>query len=214
MVHAGPAGGGRFSVFARRPPPPGEMTYAQTIKFIDDGMKYIDPLSGFFVSPAGEMCFRTLPKTVPTLYAWYYKSWCVYPQAIGQVAAQTDNVTNIHGVRLWCAHAAPQCVHRAGPIGVMDDSAWIGNSVSVESVAHQDERRAVQNLVYLMGGNAGPSRAAGAGRATLSASATLPGGTFGLWVRRIAAALQNRPRRDSMPAVIIIARPAKWWWPV
>jgi len=144
-------------VFAVRPPPPGQPGYLQTIKFIDDGMKYVDAQSGFFVSPAGEMCFRTLPNTVPTVYAWYYKSWCLSPLAVGQVAAEINDVTNIHGVRLWCAHAAPQCAHRGGPFVPMDDSAWISNSVSIESVAYRDERRALQNLVFLMGGSGGPA---------------------------------------------------------
>ena len=36
--------------FAKRPPLPGQRGYLETIRFIDDGMKYIDHFAEFFVS--------------------------------------------------------------------------------------------------------------------------------------------------------------------
>jgi len=35
-------------VFARRVPPAGRLTYLDTIKYIDDGMRYVDPTAAFF----------------------------------------------------------------------------------------------------------------------------------------------------------------------
>jgi hypothetical protein len=46
--------------FEKRAPLPGQMGYIETIKYIDDGMKYIDPSSEFFISFNGDMCFRGL----------------------------------------------------------------------------------------------------------------------------------------------------------
>src|ERR1700680_3649505 len=44
--------------FEKRAPLPGQMGYLETIKYIDDGIKYIDPSGEFFVSYNGDMCFR------------------------------------------------------------------------------------------------------------------------------------------------------------
>jgi hypothetical protein len=129
-------------------PPP----YLATIKFIDDGMRYIDPLSGFFVSPAGELCFRQLPETVPSVYAMYYKSWCMWPQAVGTVTSQWNDNTRVDEVRLSCRHAAPQCAHRLEPSGFLDESAWVANNVTIQTAASRDERNALTGLIARMTG--------------------------------------------------------------
>src|ERR1700758_118436 len=53
--------------FAVRAPLPSQPGYLTTIKFIDDGMRYVDPLSLFYVSVAGELCFRTRPDYPTTI---------------------------------------------------------------------------------------------------------------------------------------------------
>jgi hypothetical protein len=64
---------GNSPAFARRDPLPGRPNYLQTIKYIDDGMRYVDPLTQFFVSPAGEMCFRTKPNYPQVIYEFRYR---------------------------------------------------------------------------------------------------------------------------------------------
>src|SRR6266699_2286486 len=46
--------------FAKREPPPGAPGYLETIRYIDNGVKYIDRYAEFFVSFDGEICFRGL----------------------------------------------------------------------------------------------------------------------------------------------------------
>src|ERR1041385_5071606 len=53
--------------FAVRAPLPGRPGYLETIKFIDDGVRYVDPVSHFYISAAGEMCFHT-PPSYPKIY--------------------------------------------------------------------------------------------------------------------------------------------------
>ncbi len=142
--------------FARRAPLRGQPSYLQTITLIDNGMRYIDPFARFYISPAGEMCFRTFPNLPATLYQSYYKDWCIGPQAVGRVETMVNDVSNINAVRLWCAQADPQCVHRTGYYGPLDDSSRVANSISVETVSSLTQRRALENLVYLMGGNTSP----------------------------------------------------------
>jgi hypothetical protein len=127
--------------FAARYPLPVQPSYLQIIKYIDDGMKYIDPLSQFFISPAGEMCFRTRPNYPQIIYEAFHKDWCIYPQTVDRVEA-APNV-----VRLWCMRAYPQCAHAIGQLG------WIANSISVETVDYQQERAALESLINVMSGN-------------------------------------------------------------
>jgi hypothetical protein len=136
--------------FARREPLPGQPSYLQLIKYIDDGMRYIDPLSLFFISPAGEMCFRTRPNYPQIIYEAFHRDWCVYPQTVDRVEA-APNV-----VRLWCMRAYPQCAHSSG---VTD---WIANSISVETVDYQQERAALESLINVMGGNVRSTQPSGA----------------------------------------------------
>ena len=73
--------------FQRRPPLPGQPGYLETIKYIDDGVHYISPIAGFFVSNTGDMCFQgaiipgATPEYIPSNY------WCMSPSAVGRVDA-------------------------------------------------------------------------------------------------------------------------------
>ncbi len=137
--------------FVRRDPLPGQPNYLQTIKYIDDGMKYIDPLSQFYISQAGEMCFRIRPNySSEILYYSLYRDWCMYPQSVDRVEAATDDISGIYKVRLRCAHAYPLCVH--------NEIGRIENSISAGTIDYLQERAAVENLVHVMGGLTGPRR--------------------------------------------------------
>lgn len=138
--------------FAIRPPLPGQPGYRLTIKFIDDGMRYVDPLSQFYISPVGEMCFRTRPGYPTTIYENYYRDWCVFPQTVDRVEAVTNPTTN--EVRLWCMRAFPQCARSLA-------DGHIGNSISAPTLDYRQERAALEHLVYMMGGNARPSEPIG-----------------------------------------------------
>jgi hypothetical protein len=128
--------------FARRDPLPGQPGYLQTVKYIDDGMRYLDPWSHFFISPLGEMCFRTRPNYPTIYYDRYYRNWCIYPQSVDRVEAGVGFTFN--EVRVWCMHAYPQCAH---------SFYEIANSISAPTIEYRQERAALENLIYLMGGN-------------------------------------------------------------
>ena len=139
--------------FEKRAPLPGQMGYLQTIKYIDDGMKYVDPSSEFFVSYNGDMCFRGLVNRNLATFETYENYWCMNPLAVNNVDLLQDDITNINAVRLWCAHAAPQCARRLGYPNYLDTNPGIANSISVQIIPYQPERAALEHLVYLMGGN-------------------------------------------------------------
>ena len=135
--------------------PAGTLTYLQSIRFIDAGMRYVDPYQAFFISPAGEMCFRTWPTSAPTIYRAYYQYWCAYPQFIGRVEASPST----NAVVFWCKHAYPQCVHRVAPYaayGALDYSIPVANSLHVQMIPYRQGRMVLENLVYLMGGDLDP----------------------------------------------------------
>ena len=134
-------------VFAVRSVLPGQPGYLQTIKYIDDGMRYADPGSRFFISPAGEMCFRLRPHYPTVYYDDYYRNWCMHPWMVDRVEAGIGFALN--EVRLWCAHSAPQCAHAADEIA---------NGISAPSIEYQQERLALENLIFLMGGSVRPSK--------------------------------------------------------
>jgi len=138
--------------FAVRRPPPGRLSYLQAIRFIDDGMKYFDRESGFFVSPFGEICFRVYPNTPRVIYDSHYSNWCMYPQHVGRVEAMPNKITNINEVRLWCARPFPQCARRIEDPQPFGSPAWVSNSVSAASLDYREQRAALQDLIYLMGG--------------------------------------------------------------
>jgi hypothetical protein len=134
-------------VFAVRLPPPGRPGYLATIKFIDDGLRYVDPLAGFFVSPAGELCFHTRPDYPTTIYQNYYRDWCLFPQTVDRVEAAFN--PTINEVRLWCRRAFPQCAHSLADGRIADD-------VSAPTLDYRQERDAIEALIYMMGGYARP----------------------------------------------------------
>ena len=139
--------------FEKRAPLPGQMGYLETIKYIDDGMKYIDPSSEFFVSFNGDMCFRGLVNRQMTTFETYENYWCMNPQVVNTVDSLQDDITTINSVRLWCAHSAPQCARKVGYPTFLDTSPNIANSISVQITPYQPEGAALEHLVYLMGGN-------------------------------------------------------------
>jgi hypothetical protein len=139
--------------FVRRAPLPGQLDYLETIKYIDNGMKYIDPSAEFFVSYFGDICFRGLVNRQLPTFETYANYWCMNPLAVGDVDVLRDNITNINTVRLWCAHAAPQCARRIGYPNYLDTNPGIANSIAFQITPAQPERAALEHLVYLMGGS-------------------------------------------------------------
>lgn len=141
------------AAFYRRAPLPGQPGYLETIKYIDDGIRYISVTGGFFVSPDGEMCFQGPVNLGLTRLMNYQNYWCMSPMAVGSVDAIENDVSYVNEVRLWCQHAAPQCAHKVGYPNMLDD-AWIANSITAETIPFKHEQTAIQHLIYLMGGNA------------------------------------------------------------
>jgi hypothetical protein len=136
-------------VFAARPPAAGMLNYLQSIKFIDDSIRYKDPYGQFFVSSVGEMCFRIWPNSPSSIYEAHYSYWCVYPQFVGRV----ESSPSVNAVVLWCKHAYPQCIYRDAPFSPLDYSNPIANSLVVQTVTYWQTRNALEHLIYLMGGD-------------------------------------------------------------
>ncbi len=142
--------------FAIRAPSPGQPGYLETIRYIDSGVKYIDPFAEFFISFDGQLCFRGLVNRQMLLFENYQNYWCMYPTNVNNVEELPDNVTTVNTVRLWCRLEAPQCARRLGlPNFLLDESPWLGNSISVQIRPSKEQRTAIEHLIYLMGGNAG-----------------------------------------------------------
>jgi hypothetical protein len=139
--------------FAKRQPLPGQLGYLETIRFIDDGVKYIDPYAEFFVSPEGQMCFRGLVNRQMLEFENYQNYWCMYPVFVNNVEELQNNITNVNSVRLWCALQAPQCARRIGFWNFLDDSPWISNSIAAQTRPSREQRAAVEHLIHLMGGD-------------------------------------------------------------
>jgi hypothetical protein len=139
--------------FAKRQPLPGQSGYLETIRFINNGMKYIDPFAEFFISPDGQMCFRGLVNRQLKEFENYQSYWCIYPTAVNNVEELRNDVTTVNLVRLWCVLEAPQCARRVGFPNYLDESPWISNSISAETRPAKEQRAAIEHLIYLMGGN-------------------------------------------------------------
>ena len=139
--------------FAKRPPLPGRPGYLETIRYIDNGVKYIDRYAEFFISFNGEMCFRGLVNRQQGLFENYQNYWCIFPTTVNNVEALENNVSYVNTVRLWCALEAPQCARRFGQLNFLDESGSIGNSISAQTLPFRGQRSAIEYLVYLMGGN-------------------------------------------------------------
>ncbi len=144
--------------FERRPPLPGQPGYLQTIKYVDDGVRYIAPNDGFFVSATGEMCFQgpIIPGVTLELSPRNY--WCISPYDVSMVEALENDTSYVNDVRLWCRHSSPQCAHKVAYPN-MFDNATVANSITAETIPFQGERAAVEYLVYLMGGAVEPGDA-------------------------------------------------------
>jgi hypothetical protein len=141
--------------FAQRAPLQ-QFTYFQAIKYIDDDMKYIDGASAFFVSPSGEMCFRTRASAPLTIYDDYYSDWCIYPNSVSRVEANTNQITHISEIRLWCSRAYPQCAQGINyPWAPWKYRSWNANSITIQTLAPQQEQAALQRLIFVMGGTTG-----------------------------------------------------------
>jgi hypothetical protein len=132
--------------FARREPLAGHPTYAETVKYIDDGLRYVDPAAGFFVSPDGRMCFHGVLDPAQTAFeAIVFKNnLCLPPNAVSRIDAFAT-ITD-EQLRLVCKHSDPQCVRDL----YFNQTA---DSVIVDIVPGKQEKIAVENLIYLMGGN-------------------------------------------------------------
>jgi hypothetical protein len=139
--------------FAKRPPLRGQRGYLETIRFIDDGMKYIDPFAEFFISNDGQMCFRGLVNRQLPYFENYQNYWCMYPDFVNNVEELENNITNVNSVRLWCILEAPQCARRNGFWNFLDESPWFGNSISAETRPSKEQLAAIEHLIYMMGGN-------------------------------------------------------------
>jgi len=140
-------------VFAVRPPLPGQPSYLDTIRYIDNGVKYIDPFAEFFISFDGQMCFRGLVNRQEAYFEYYQNYWCMHPTAVNNVEALENNISYVNNVRLWCVLEAPQCARRTGIPNFLDDSGWVENSITAQTRPFREQRNAIEYLIYLMGGN-------------------------------------------------------------
>jgi hypothetical protein len=140
--------------FNTRPPLPGQPGYLETIRYIDDGLKYTAAGSAFFVAADGEMCFSGPVNLGLTRLVNYQNYWCMSPMTVESVEALRNDVSYVNEVRLWCRHATPQCAHKTGYPNMLDD-AWIANSITAEILPFRQEQAAIEHLVYLMGGSVG-----------------------------------------------------------
>lgn len=143
------------TAFAVRPAPLGQPGYLETIRYIDDGVKYIDRYSEFFISFDGQMCFRGLVNRQQAVFENYQNYWCISPAAVNNIDALENNVSYVNEVRLWCRHGTPQCARRYGFSNFLDEGSPIANSISAQTVPYLQQRNAIEYLVYLMGGGAG-----------------------------------------------------------
>ena len=137
--------------FAKREPAPGQPGYLETIRYIDSGVKYVDPQAEFFISFDGQMCFRGV---VNQLRAGNYQNyWCMPPIAVNNIDAIENDVSYVNEVRLWCRHAAPQCARKFGFANFFDETGWVANSISSQIIPYKQQRAAIEYLIYLMGGD-------------------------------------------------------------
>ena len=139
--------------FAVRAPPPGQPGYLETIRFIDNGVKYIDPNAEFFVAFDGEVCFRGLVNRQQAEFENYQNYWCMPPAAVNNIDAIENNISYVNAVRLWCRHSTPQCARRFGIPNFLDESGLVANSIWAQITPYRQSRDAIRYLVYLMGGD-------------------------------------------------------------
>jgi hypothetical protein len=134
--------------FSQRAPPAGRPSYLETIKYIDDGLRYVDPTTAFYVSTDGRMCFRgVLPNPQTTWDNVYKTDWCLLPTAVSRV---DTIVIGTNQVTVACKHADPQCIREVGYSRAI-------NTAYVRIIPPDQEKAAVEHLIYLMGGTLGDS---------------------------------------------------------
>jgi len=139
------------------PGPPGGIPIAdtagfiETVNYIDAGIKYIDPLRGFFVAAGGELCFRGAkqPGQVEFGNPQYY--WCMPATAVNNIDALDNDVSYLPVIRLWCRHEAPRCARKFGPVTPFA-SEWSADSITIEIAPYRPERAAIGRLIELLGG--------------------------------------------------------------
>ena len=137
-------------VFAVRAPPAGRPGYVATIRYIDDGVRYVNPGSAFFIARDGRMCFRGL-LNVERIEIQYNHDWCISPFAVSRVEDVWNDTTLVPEMLLWCKHAYPNCVRD------IEAPVRTTNLALVQVLPAHEERRAIEHLIYLMGGNLGDS---------------------------------------------------------
>ena len=150
-------------VFVRRPPPPGGPGYLQTIKYINDGLQYLEPWAGFEVSPHGDLCFRGATEVTVRRLANYRDFWCMPPTAVANVEALDDDVTHVPAVRLWCRHSAPYCAWRADSVGGSPINIAYGwsDTITFQAIPYKREKAAIEYLIGMMGGALQPTLTSG-----------------------------------------------------
>jgi hypothetical protein len=74
----------------------------------------------------------------------YKTDWCLPPTSVNEVDSIRTGQVN-----LSCKHADPQCIRE---IGFRDRAT---NTVTIRTVPSDQEKAAVEYLIYLMGGNLG-----------------------------------------------------------
>jgi hypothetical protein len=141
-------------------PPPPSRDFAQTVQYIDAGVKYIDPINAFFVVPRGGMCFRGVAVADERYPIDQWNVWCIDAHMVASVDALANDVSYVPQVRLWCKHANPYCAQRIGePQFPLFGSVGFADSITVSVVPAKKEKAAIEHLVRLLGGRldaAGP----------------------------------------------------------
>jgi hypothetical protein len=100
--------------FAKRQPLPGQLGYLETIRFINSGMKYIDPFAEFFISPDGYMCFRGLVNRQMLEFENYQNYWCMNPAFVNNVEDLQNSTTSDRVAELFGREPMDQQQHIGG----------------------------------------------------------------------------------------------------
>ena len=138
--------------------PPLSPDVARTVRYIDDGLKYVDPVNAFFVAPLAAMCFRgvSVAGAVYPIDRWNF--WCIDAHMVASVDALANDISYVPQVRLWCKHAYPYCARRiGGRVYAAFGTGNLANSITVQVVPAMPEKAAIEHLVRLLGGRLDPS---------------------------------------------------------
>jgi hypothetical protein len=163
--------------FERRAPLAGQPGYLETIRFINDGVRYLEPRAAFAVSPEGDLCFRGAQEVSFVRLANYKSFWCMAPTAVAAVEALDDDVTHVPSVRLWCRHDAPYCAWRVKRLARFG-AYGRADAIMVQIVPYRREKAAIEHLVYLMGGSTVANLSAGLDSGPFVSSVRTPTGNW------------------------------------